>query len=71
MIAPIEDGWRRWHPTARLKFVYRAAISKNILQQEWQHEETGRTAWRDVPMEFDSLRGSADNAGHQKEIDDE
>jgi hypothetical protein len=51
-----------WHQTAVLRFVTRPEPVPNtgmvstvrtirVLQQMWQHAETGRTQWRDVPLE--------------------
>ena len=51
-----EAVWHRYYPTARLRFVERDKVLADphdkirILQQLWQHEETGREVWRDVPL---------------------
>ena len=46
-----------WHPTSMLRFVLctlpvpgepDTAQDVRVLQQLWQHCETGRTQWRDV-----------------------
>jgi hypothetical protein len=59
------DIWApRWLATPQLRFVVRELSyserpgitvikSIRILQQQWQHEETGHTQWRDVPETVD------------------
>ena len=50
-----------WFSTPHLRFVERpkpdeftsmvsTTMKVRILQQLWQHGETGRTQWRDVPL---------------------
>ena len=53
------ETWETWFPTSHLRFMERSepmfgttgiSHTVRVLQQLFQHGETGRTQWRDVEL---------------------